>query len=342
MRAVILGAFVLVGCLASGLGVLQAADAPAVTIAVLRGDGILIPVATRQGSKWAHTWPVPAKAADVPLGLDGIPKRWWGKPGATTIWHAWQIDGTASDVAVERPTWYLAHCQQGVGLKTALTARPPVPPPTTQPYPKLGLASTAPLAFRRIVPVDQSDAKWLPIVDKVSAAVNKGEDAMSGIPSMEAPTLPKHPTPPDQRATVPTRVESLYRLALEGGRTLYYVEATKRYAMPPIPADQKAKAKTPKGGCSVMSFANGFFLVDADGRIPTPTLEVRLSSCDYDMVSLMLPLGAIVDGNRHVWIGQVTGWDYESFAGFEWDRANSKIGDVFFTRGGWCVDEGGW
>ncbi len=38
--------------------------------------------APASGSKWSHTWPVPIKAADVPLALDGIPKRWWGKPGA--------------------------------------------------------------------------------------------------------------------------------------------------------------------------------------------------------------------------------------------------------------------
>ena len=143
MRAVILAASALAACLAGGFAVLHAADTPAVTIAVLRGDGILIPIATRQGTKWAQTWPVPAKAADVPLGLDGIPRRWWGKPGATTTWHAWQIDGTTSDVAVERPTWYLAHCQQGVGLKTALTARPPVPPPTRRPSPSPCCAATA-------------------------------------------------------------------------------------------------------------------------------------------------------------------------------------------------------
>ena len=61
------------------------------------------------------------KAVDVPLGLDGIPRRWWGKPGPTPTWHAWQIDGVTSEIAVERPSWYLAHCQQGVGLKTSLT-----------------------------------------------------------------------------------------------------------------------------------------------------------------------------------------------------------------------------
>ena len=102
MRAVIIGVSALALCLAGGLGVLQAAYTPAVTIAVLRGDGVLVPIVTRTGNKWTNTWPVPLKAADVPLGLDGIPKRWWGKPGATTTWHAWQIDGATSEVAVER------------------------------------------------------------------------------------------------------------------------------------------------------------------------------------------------------------------------------------------------
>jgi hypothetical protein len=344
MRAVILGAAALVLCLAGSLGVLHAADhAPTVTIAILRGDGVLIPIVTRSGSKWAHTWPVPAKAADVPLGLDGIPKRWWGKSGATTRWHAWQIDGSTSDVIVERPTWYLAHCQQGVGLKTPLTARPPVPPPTTQPYPKLGLASTTAVAFRRIEPVDHNDRTWMAVGDAVDKALKKAEDEMNGMPVMNGGVRPIHPTPAAERAKVPTRVESLYRLPFgDSGRALYYVEATKRYGMPPLPADRKVKAPTPRRGCSVMTFGNGFFLVEADGIVPTPALDVRLSTCDYDGISLMLPIGAIGDEGNPVWIGQVTGWDYEAYGGFRWDIDQGKIADVFFTHGGWCSDSGGW
>ena len=98
MRLGIIGIFVLALCLAGGFSVLQADYTPAVTIAVLRGDGILVPIVTRTDSKWTNTWPVPLKKADVPLGLDGIPKRWWGKPGAITTWHAWQIDGVTSNV----------------------------------------------------------------------------------------------------------------------------------------------------------------------------------------------------------------------------------------------------
>jgi hypothetical protein len=342
MRAVILGTTALAMCLAGALGVLHAADAPAVTVAVLRGDGILIPIATRAGSRWAHTWPIPIKAADVPLGLDGIPKRWWGKPGPITTWHTWQIDGTVTRVVAERPSWYLAHCLQGVGLKTSLTARPPLPPPTTQPYPKLGLAASAPLTFQRIEPVDQSDRMWMPIVDKVDAAMKAAEDAMTGIPMMNVEFQMKHPMPAAERAKVPTRIESLYRAGLGGGRVLYYVEATKRYGMPPLPADRNAKAATPQKGCSVMTFGNGFFLVDADGVVPAPTLRTNLSSCDYDTVALMLPLGLVVDAGQPTWIGQLTGWDYESFVGLQWDAKRAAIAEVFATRGGWCPQDSGW
>jgi hypothetical protein len=343
MRAVLLGASAVALCVAGSLGALHAADPPAVTIAVLRGDGVLIPIVTRSGSKWTHTWPVPVKAADVPLALDGIPKRWWGKPGPTTTWHAWQIDGSTAAVVVERPTWYLAHCQQGVGLKTPLTAQPPLPPPTRQPYPKLGLASTTALAFRRIEPVDQNDRMRMSIADAVDQVMQKAEASMNGMPDMNDGTRPMHPAPAAERAKVSTRVESLYRLPFDGGGVLHYVEATRRYGMPPSPADRKAAAATPQGGCSAMTFASGFFLVGADGTIPAPALDVRLTSCDYDRVSLMLPLAAIDDGRgTPLWIGQVTGWDYEAYGGFRWNAAQGKIADVFFTLGGSCVDPGGW
>jgi hypothetical protein len=213
-----------------------------------------------------------------------------------------------------------------------------VPPPTTQPYPKLGLASSAPLTFRRIEPVDQSDRMWLPIANTVDIAMKTAEDGMTGAHSMDLARSDRHPMRPSERATVPTRVEALYRLALDGGRVLYYVEATRRYGMPAAPADTTARMPTPQRGCSVMTFGNGFFLVDSDGVVPTPTLRVNLSSCAYDAVSLMLPLGAIVDGRQPTWIGQVTGWDYESFVGFQWDTERKAIAEVFATHGGWCAD----
>jgi hypothetical protein len=173
-------------------------------------------------------------------------------------------------------------------------------------------------------------------VDAVGAATNKAEDAMASPARMNAFGEPMHPTPAADRAKVATRVEALYRVPYKAGQSLYYVEATKRYGMPPLPADSKAAVASPRQGCSVMTFTNGFFVVGADGAIPPPSLNVRVTSCEYDTVSLILPLAVVGEGDALVWIGQMTGWDYESYAGFRWGE-EGKIEDVFFTHGGWCV-----
>jgi len=70
-------------------------------------------------------------------------------------------------------------------------------------------------------------------------------------------------------------------------------------------------------------------------------LNVRVTTCDYDGVSLMLPLAAIGTDKDQIWIGQMTGWDYEAYSGFRW-ADTGKIEDVFFTHGGWCVPPDGW
>ena len=211
-----------------------------------------------------------------------------------------------------------------------------------QPYPKLGLASTSPLAFKRIEPVDQGDPMWMKVVDAVGAATSKAEDVMDGRPIINSVPQPKHPTPAAERAKVATRVEALYRVPYAAGQSLYYVEATKRYGMPPLTADRKAPAPSPKDGCSVMTFANGFFVAAADGAIPPPSLNVRVTSCDYDAVSLMLPLGAIGEGKAAGldWPGD--GLGLRGVRRVPVEREQGKIADVFFTHGGWCVPPDGW
>ena len=81
-----------------------------------------------------------------------------------------------------------------------------------------------------------------------------------------------------------------------------------------------------------MTFANGFFVAGADGAVPPPTLNVKVTSCDYDTVSLILPLAAVGDGKAQVWIGQVTGWDYEAYAGFRWDEVGQDRRRVLHAR----------
>jgi hypothetical protein len=335
MRAVIIGLALVAGTTGGSLSVLRAADAVPVTIGVLRGDGILIPIVTRTGTRWSHTWPVPSKDPDVPLALDEIPSRWWGKAGPPSRWHAWQIDGSTSEIVPEKPTWYLAHCQQGIGLTTKLMARPPIPPPTIQPYPKLGLAATAVLPFRRIEPLDQSAPVWMAVVDAATAAMTKAEDGMkSGFVG-----IPGHPIEKAERDKVVARIESLYRAPIGDGRFLYYLEVTKRYGMPKLIADQQSKLPAPKKGCWRMTFGQGWFVGGADGKdgpLTIANLISRVVDCDYSGTQLILPLAALGGDTPPVWIVQLTGWENESFAVMRWDDEKKDAEVVFMTPGGWC------
>jgi len=344
MRVVTIGAAALAIVVAAGLGVLQAADSEPVTLAVLRGDGVLIPFATRIGTKWDHSWPKPIKEADVPLTLDDVPRRWWGKVMPTRTWHAWQIDGTSSQIEVERPVWYLAQCQQGVGLKTSLTARPPLPPPTRQPYPKLGLAATAPVAFQRIEPLRPTDAIWPQVAAALDKAVLLAEGKMDGKPRVNVPIPPKHPMPAAEQAKVAVRVEALYRMPLARDRFLYYVEATKTYGMPPMSAATKDRFPTPgPDGCSFRTFAAGWFVAGAQGGLPeTLQLEdVVLTSCGYEGVWLMLPLAYIADSAR-LWIAQLSTRERESYAVLRWDAETGVPVLVLTTPAGACEDTDAW
>jgi hypothetical protein len=154
MRAVIVGAIVASSCVAGSLHQLWAAEPQPVTFAVVRGDGILIPFATRTGNRWTNAWPSPEKRVGVPVRFDDLPRRWWGKAGPSSTWRAWSAAGGVTSVTVDRPAWYATYCQQGVGLQSSLTGPPPLPPATVNPYPKLGLAATGDVAFRRIESLD--------------------------------------------------------------------------------------------------------------------------------------------------------------------------------------------
>jgi hypothetical protein len=217
-----------------------------------------------------------------------------------------------------------------------------VPPPTVQPYPKLGLASTLPLAFHRIEPVDTSAPIWTAVVEAMTKSMAAAEDKMDGKPRMNVGIVPPHPIPAADRAKVPVRVESLYRMPLGGDRFLYYVEASKRYGMPPIPAGREARTPSPrrKDGCGVMSFDAGWLVSDADGTgvVPVQLDGLRVVGCDYDTVALMLPLGYIEDGRSPLWIAQLTGLENESYMVLRWDAGKGLPVAEYQTHGGWCVD----
>jgi hypothetical protein len=337
MRTVALGAFAVMGCLGAGAGVLRAADSPPVTFAVVRGDGILIPFATRTGNRWTNPWPTPGKRVDVPLRFTDVPKAWWGKAEPATIWQAWFVAGGTTRATVDKPTWYMAHCEHGVGLQTGVIGRPPLPPPTVSPYPKLGLATTGAVDVRGIEVLDRRHAIGSALPDVLSERFRASEAreylALAAQPDGYRPV--KSPT--GLPGTI--RLDALYRMPRPDGQFLYYFELVRRYPEIPdaAPTESAAVGRGPAAGrCQGMSFASGWFLGTATKIPSTIDVQVRLVSCDYGGAAVMQPLGYVTDAGGAFWIGQLSSWDWERYFVLRSNGRRAAPQVVVATRAGTC------
>lgn len=341
MRAILVGTILAAAC---GAGALRAANQAPVTFAVVRGDGILIPFATRAGDRWRNTWPVPVKRVDVPVRLGDLPARWWGPTEPTGAWHAWFVDGTRTVATVLRPAWYPTHCLRGVGLQTNLSANPPLPPPTVSPYPKLGLAATAPIAFRQVEALDERSALWAPLLAALAKPFADGEARLHLQQANEDTRAPGIDSPPRlaMRALRPprtqpgaVRLERLYRMPVGDERFLYYFEAARRYPEPPgPPADDLRPTPLP---CDGLTFGSGWF-VSAGTALPARLpVDVTLAACDYYGARVMLPLGHLVEGDTSFWFGQVEQYEGESYVVLRVTASRPDVEVVVATAGGRCA-----
>jgi hypothetical protein len=321
MRTALVGALMTTATLAAGSVVLTADDA-AVTFAVLRGDGILVPVATRAGDRWSSAWPEPARTIDVPVSVDDLPRRWWGKARPSRTWHAWLVDGARLPAAVKGPAWYPTYCLSGIGLQTNVVGRRPLPPPGTSPYPKMGLAASAPTAFGRIEVLDGQAAVWAPLRARLQAAFAHAarDQRTSGT-----------------RTTPRTQVERLYRAPLGSGRFVHYVEAVRRYPDDPAEPASALEAAFAQARCHGMAFASGWFVSDGTTVPEGTAIDVKPVSCRYDGARTMLPLGYLVEGDTTWWFAQLTERNREAYAVIRAtvDRPEPRV--VVTARGGSCA-----
>ncbi len=58
----------------------------AFVLAVVRDDGVMLPVATHDRGRWRTPWPGPAKEAEVPVRFEDCPLAWWGLPAPPREW----------------------------------------------------------------------------------------------------------------------------------------------------------------------------------------------------------------------------------------------------------------
>jgi hypothetical protein len=307
-------------------------ERPGFAVGILRRDGVVIPFASYDGSKWTNRWPA-EQATEVPIALTDVPKDWWLGGQARTEWTAWLTTGVSQPIKARAPVTVKVHCTRRIGLRTDFVAMEPPPPPDFQPYPKSGLAVTGPAAVtvERIELLQPAGAEAKALAEKVRAEVAAAETKKVRAWAQ----MWSHPLDEKGRAKAPLAIEVLARTpGLLAGSSVSYFEGVKKYpGFIQLPENQSpaAGAKGLAQACDYLTFAGGWVIT---GPKEANTIGADLSNCNREGLVYTLPLGAIRTGGRLFWIIQASSWDSERYDVVEIRQTDTKT--ALSVPGGSC------
>lgn len=292
-----------VAALIVSLAALSAAAGPAFVLGILRRDGVLIPLAAFNGREWSAPWPESDTGVSLPIGLDDVPKKWWGPIQPGSRWTAWMLDdGVTRPLKIEEPAQVRVFCEGHLGLRTDYKGAAVDSREQGMPKDALAVASdqgTVPVQPIIDVSVHSPDAARLvkSMTDAFNAEEKRAADEFSNW---------GHPYSTPERIAIPIELEAFYRVreqtATHGEWLLNYVEAVRRF--PARPEDK---------GCGLITFAQGW-IVERSGRPPEFHLTARVTYCDREGVSFMLPLGHLSVNGEHYWVYQMSSWRDEEYS----------------------------
>lgn len=322
MRVSLLAALLAVWCATLP----SAADAqpPPFSVAVVRDDGVLIPVSTHDRGRWRMPWPGPQKEAEVPVRIEDCPRAWWGLREAPRVWTLHAADEPPRPITVDRPIWIASYCQQQVALASRQAARSWWRAPDGLRAPKHGVAiagGDAGLVLPRQVPVDSPEARGL--LDALQRPFNTHERLMLAAdyfavhtPSVEA----------EQRDRMPVQALGI---AAGPGRDgdLYFVELQRRYP--------RARPEHLQW-CDEVTFMAGWVRRSADGQLDLTLIERAVTSCLLDSVLRATPLAVLRTGRAPVWLVEVYRPDSEGYGLYEAPASDEVLPLAYRTIGS-CV-----
>ena len=270
-------------------------------LGIMRRDGVIVPFAFFDGD-WSVPWPSGIQNLDLPVTLDAVPKKWWG--GETpTSWAFWPT-GRSESAAVTpiAPAVIIAGRERRLGLRTGVTSNEPLPNPYELPFPKEGLVVTGGVKVEAIPAVSNRAAAWKELTAALQADILSAEHKT--VEKLRSGSNWTHPWSRDQRAAVPPELESWYTSTLEQpGFSLSYIEAVKKYPLQPEDA-----------GCGLETFISGWVYGNTRTKQPRSELVAKITYCDREGVSYMLPLGLLRLKNRTHWVFQTSSWESEWYA----------------------------
>ena len=262
-------------------------------LAVVRDDGVVVPVTTHDRGRWRMPWPGAAKEAEVPVRVDDAPLAWWGLREAPRTWTLHAPGEAPRAVTVDRPIWVPSYCQQQVALASRDAARSWWRQPDGLRAPTYGVAiagGDAELTLPRAVPVESAEARAL--LDALQRTFNNQERLMlaGDYFAVYAPSVDGA-----QRDRMPVRALSIHAGPGADGE-VYFVELERR-----SPRKQPEHLQW----CDAVTFMAGWVRRAADGQLDVSLMERAVTSCLLDSVLRATPLAVVRTRKAPVWLVEV-------------------------------------
>lgn len=290
-------------CLAALAAGASAQSSP-FTVALVRDDGVMLPVSTYDRGRWRMPWPGPQKEADVPVRLDDCPLAWWGLRATPRQWMLWTRDEAPRRVTVDRPIVTFTYCRQQVALASRDAARTWWRPADGLRAPKQGVAvagGDVQVVLPREVAPESPEGRAL--LDGLQGPFNTNERLMLAAdyfarytPSVDAA----------QRDRMPVRALGIHAGPGKAG-DLYFVELERRYPR---------KQPEPLQWCDEVTFMAGWVRRASDERLDLSLIERAVTSCLLDSVLRATPHAVFRTAKGPTWLVELYRPDAEGYAMF--------------------------
>lgn len=280
---------VLVASLLAPVVWLSAAPSDAFVLAIVRDDGVILPVATHDRGRWRMPWPGPAKEAEVPVRVADCPLAWWGLPQAPREWTLHVAGESPRAFTPDSTTWVQSYCRQQVVLHSRAATRPLLRMADGGRAPKYGIATAGPaeLVFPRTVAADSAEGRTL--LDALQRTFNREERlmlaqdyAMVFQPSVAA----------DVRDRVPVQALAIHAGPGQGEPT-YFVELVRHY-----PRRKPEHLRW----CDEVTYMSGWIRRRADDMLDLTPITRAVTSCLLDTTQRATPLAVVRTSKGPVWL----------------------------------------
>jgi hypothetical protein len=271
----------------------------AFVLAVVRDDGVMLPVATHDRGRWRTPWPGPAKEAEVPVRFEDCPLAWWGLPAPPREWTLHVPGESPRLVTADRISWVQSYCRQQVVLHSRAATRPLLRTADGLRAPKYGVAVAGPaqVELPRAVAPESSEARTL--MDALQSTFNREERLMLArdyfaayTPSVDA----------DSRDRMPVGAITIHEGAGQAGSPTYFVELERRY-----PRRQPAHLRW----CDEVTYMAGWVRSGGDGRLDLTPVTRAVTSCLLDTAQRATPLAVVRTPRGPAWLLELSRPDFE-------------------------------